>query len=75
MARALDRRIESVDGHPGEWVATLKDGFAYMDADKDYACHVLGGDTKAEIRREMKFVRPCACWQCRGFRSPAAARA
>lgn len=75
MPRALDRRIEFLDGQPGEYVATLRPGFAYMDANHDYACHVLGGDTKAEIRREMKFVRPCTCWQCRGFRSPEAARA
>lgn len=41
MPRTLDRRIEHLDGEPGEWVVTLRAGYAYQDANSNNACHVF----------------------------------
>lgn len=65
MPRKPDRRIDEITGEPGEWFVYLKPGYAYADADTPNAQHCFGEDTKADIRRSMKSVKPCACAECK----------
>lgn len=64
MPRTLDRRIDEIDGHTGEWFVYLKPGYAVLDASTPRAQHCFGEDTKADIRRRMRLVVPCECDEC-----------
>lgn len=63
MPRTTDRRIDQITGEPGEWFVYLKPGFALDGA------HCFGEDVKADIRRSMTRVKPCACSECRALRA------
>ena len=66
MPRTLDRRIEAIDLDEGRKVVLLRPGYCYGDDNRDDdSCHTFGADTNAEIRREMKLVKPCSCVDCR----------
>lgn len=64
MPRALDRRIDEIEGGPGEWFVYLKPGYAVLDENTPRAQHCFGEDTKADIRRRMKLVTKCSCVEC-----------
>lgn len=65
MPRTSDRRILRITGEPGDWFVDLIAGFAFLDAGTTAAQHGFGEDTKADVRRSMKSVRPCDCDECR----------
>lgn len=64
MPRTLDRRIDEITGEAGEWFVYLKPGFAFRDANTTNPQHCFGEDTKADIRKSMKEVKPCRCADC-----------
>jgi hypothetical protein len=61
----IDKRIEAIDIDDGSKIVLLRPGYCYGDDNRqDDACHTFGADTHAEIRREMKRVKPCSCHAC-----------
>lgn len=63
----IDKRIEAIDVDDGRKIVMLCAGWCYGDDNRpdDDACHTFGADTNAEIRSEMRRVRPCSCRDCR----------
>lgn len=59
----MDKRIDQITGHAGEWFVYLKPGYA-MDG-----AHCFGEDNKAAIRRTMTTVKPCECAECQSLKA------
>ncbi len=58
--KALDPRIESIEGSTGDWFVTLKDGYHYFESHSFYI------EDKRSLGKWMKEVETCECEECEG---------